>query len=193
MTTGYALPCPRCKRVLDAASWRDATGGACWSCRTDFDFFSFPALTAKRARVAPQAAAVAEDSACFFHAENRAEAVCEDCGRMLCAVCTISFTGRKICPACIAAAKTSDAAPAVQQRVLYDAIALSLAVLPLLLWPFTLVTAPVALGYVIVGWKKPGSLVRGNSRTRLVIAGVFALLEIAGWVTLGVYLVLKKT
>ena len=112
---------------------------------------------------------------------------------MLCAVCTISFTGRKICPACIAAAKTSDAAPAVQQRVLYDAIALSLAVLPLLLWPFTLVTAPVALGYVIVGWKKPGSLVRGNSRTRLVIAGVFALLEIAGWVTLGVYLVLKKT
>lgn len=191
MTTGPALPCPRCKRVLEPNSWRDGTGGTCWRCRAEFDFFPFPALTAARARIAPQAAAVTEDSACFFHAENRAAAVCEDCGRMLCVVCTIGFAGRKICPACISTAKDSDAAPAVRQRTLYDGIAMSLALLPLLLWPLTLATAPVALGFVIHGWKKPGSLVRGTSRARLIVAGVFALLEIAAWVTLGVYFWMK--
>lgn len=191
MTTGPALPCPRCQRVLEPAAWHDASSGTCRRCQAEFDFFAFPALTAQRARIAPQAAVVTEDSVCFFHAENRAEAVCDDCGRILCAVCTINFAGRRVCPSCIAGAKTSGAGPAVQQRTLYDGLAVSLALLPLLVWPVTLLTAPVALGYTIYGWRKPGSLVRGPSRTRFIVAGVFALLQIGGWVTLGVVVWLK--
>ena len=191
MTTAPALPCPRCQRVLEPSAWRDGTAGTCRRCLTEFDFVPFPALTAVRTRIAPQAAAVAEDSVCFFHAENRAETVCEDCGRLLCAVCTINFSGRKVCPACIAATKMSGAAPVVKERMLYDGLAISLALLPILAWPVTLVTAPVALGYVIYGWNKPSSLVRGRSRTRLVAAGVLAIGEIGAWVTVGVFLWLK--
>ena len=66
-------------------------------------------------------------------------------------------------------------------RVLYDGLALAVAVLPLLMWFLTCITAPIALGIVIVGWRKPGSLVQG-SRTKLVIAGVIALIEIGAWI-----------
>jgi hypothetical protein len=164
----------------------------CGRCHAEFDFFPFPALTAERVRVAPQAARVAEDSVCFFHGENRAEVVCDDCGRLLCAVCAISFAGRRVCPSCIAAAKTSEAASVVRQRVLYDGLALALALFPILLWPLTVLTAPAALGVVIAGWNKPNSLIRGQGRARLIVAGIIALLEIAAWVTLGLFLWLKR-
>ena len=53
-------------------------------------------------------------------------------------------------------------------------------------------TPPIVLGLVVYGWNKPSSLVRGRSRTRMVIAALLALLEIAGWITLGVFWWLKK-
>ncbi len=147
MTSGPAFPCPKCKRVLDANSWHGANGGACWHCRTEFEFISFPARTAARVRAAPQLAELSADSVCFFHAENRAEVVCEECGRLLCPVCAVTFAGRRICPTCVAASKNSGAEQVVRQRVLYDGIALTLAGGPLLIWPVTLITAPVAFRF----------------------------------------------
>ncbi len=181
MTTGPALPCPKCKRVLEPNSWHGANGGSCWSCRTDFEFAGFPALNAHRERAVPQAAEVAADSVCFFHPENRAETVCEECGRLVCQVCSVPFVGRKLCPACISSSRQSNAEQVVQHRVLFDRIALALAIVPLIVWPVTLVTSCAALGVVIYGWKKPGSLV-GGRRVRLVIAAVLAVAEICGWV-----------
>lgn len=181
MTPGSPLSCPRCGKALDALSWHDAGSGQCKACLTDFEFAGFPALQAGRARVAAQTAQVAEESVCFFHPENRAETVCEDCGRLVCIVCTISFGGRKRCPVCVAAARKSGAVEVVRERVLYDNVAFALAFYPLLVFPVTAVTAPLALGFVFFGWRKPNSLVRGPSRARLVCAALLALLEIAGW------------
>ncbi len=186
MTSGAALACPRCKRTLGPDSWADAQHGTCVRCRVEFEFVEFPALNATRAQVTAQAAVLADDSVCFFHAENRAAAICENCGRLLCPVCTVSFAGKKLCPSCIAGTKTSTDSAFTRDRMLFDSLALALAGLPLLIWPFTLLTAPAALGMVIYGWKKPNSLVRGSSRARLIIAAILALLEIAGWITLGV-------
>lgn len=186
MTAASALPCPSCKRPLEAHAWRDETGGGCTRCRADFDFIGFPALRTERARLAPRAAAAAEDSVCFYHPENRADAVCEDCGRFLCTVCTLEFTGRHVCPSCISVAKRAEAEPTVRTRTIYDRLALLLALAPLLVWPLTLVTAPVTIGMVLYGWKKPGSLVLGRSRTRLVLAAIIGALQIGGWASLGI-------
>jgi hypothetical protein len=191
MTTGPALPCPNCKRVLGPESWIDAHDGVCLKCETEFEFTAFPALTAAKEKVAPQTAVLAADSVCFFHAENRAETICDGCGRLLCPVCTIAFAGQRVCPACMAANKKSDAAPVVRQRTLFDSLAMILAILPLLIWPFTCITAPAALGLVIYGWNKPGSVVRGRGRVRLVIAGLLALIQIGVWVTVITLVVLK--
>ena len=192
MMPGPALPCPRCQRVLGPESWIDATSGVCHWCKTEYEFLAFPGLTAKRAPVAPQAAVLAADSVCYFHAGNRAETICEGCGRLLCAVCTVPFAGHKLCPACIAATRKSGATAVTRSRVLLDGIALALAGLPLVVFPLTALTAPLALGLVVFGWNKPGSLVRGRGRVRFIIAGILALIEIAGWVIFLLFWWLKK-
>jgi hypothetical protein len=130
----------------------------------------------------PKAVLESEHATCFYHHTNQAEAVCESCGRFVCTVCAVDFGGRRVCPPCIATVKTDDA-QTIDARTLFDGIALALAVLPVLFWPLTLVTAPVALGFVIFGWRKPRSLV-GGSRSKLIIAGLVAVLQLGGWATL---------
>lgn len=182
MTAGPALPCPKCQRPLETLSWHSEAGGSCRRCGGDFEFTGFPALTAARAHVGPKAVLAAEHATCFFHLENQAETVCATCGRFLCTVCAIEFNQRKLCPTCIASA-SSTAAETVTSRTLYDSLALSLALVPILIWPVTVVTSPLALGFVIFGWRKPRSLV-GGGRGRLIFAGILSVLQIAGWITL---------
>jgi hypothetical protein len=134
MTAGPALPCPRCQRTLGPESWIDAQGGVCFRCKTDYEFVAFPALTATRVPIAPQAAVLAADSVCFFHPENRAETICEGSGRLLCPVCTVPFVGRKLCPTCIAGTKGSPAPAIIRERTLFDGIALVLAGLQIAGW-----------------------------------------------------------
>ena len=179
MISGPALPCPKCSKVLEPISWHDRVKGCCWNCRTDFDFLAFPALTAKRPRVIPKVVLESEHATCFYHQTNQAEAVCEACGRFACAICAVNYGGRRVCPPCVAAVKVNDA-HAVDRRTLYDGIALATAVLPILLWPLTVVTSPVALGFAVVGWRKPRSLV-GGGRIKLIFAGLLAGAQIVGW------------
>lgn len=189
MTTALRLPCPRCKRVLETHAWHDDRSGECRQCATPFDFISYPALNAEQERISTDTVVLDGESVCFFHAENRAAAVCEQCGRLLCPVCAVPYMGKKMCPACISAASRPDKADivAVRSRMLWDSLALLIAVGPLVLVFtvfLTIVTAPVALGVVIYGWNKPNSLVRRGSRWRLIVAGIVALIEIGVWVFL---------
>jgi hypothetical protein len=190
MTSGPALPCPKCQRSLEPLSWHSDHAGSCRRCGVDFEFTGFPALTASRVHVGPKAVLAAEHATCFFHAENQAETVCASCGRFLCTVCAIEFNQRKLCPACVASANNTEP-EAVGQRTLHDGIALSLALVPMLIWPITFVTAPTALGFVIYGWRKPRSLVAGG-RSKLIWAGILSLLQIAGWLVLLVFFLTRK-
>lgn len=191
MTVAPALSCPLCKRPLGPELWKGEHEGYCFFCHAQFEFLRFPALEATATTVAPQAAVIEADSVCFFHAENRAEAVCDSCGRLLCLVCAVPLAGQKLCPACIASGHTANSAAFVRDRVLWDGIAVVLAIVPLIVWPFTVVTAPVALGMVFYGWKKPCSLVRGPSRWRFILAALFSVVEIGVWIVVGVMLWLR--
>ena len=66
------------------------------------------------------------------------------------------------------------------RRVLYDDLAVALAVLPILFWPITLVTAPLAIYYSIRYWKTPGSIVP-RTQIRRILAIFFAGLQMVGW------------
>ena len=177
---GPTIPCPKCRKPFKDESWHRDGMPTCHRCRTVFELIDYPALFQNpESRKAVGQDALPEDASCYFHPKNRAEQVCESCGRYLCPVCSIDFGGRRLCPSCIAG-KQKAAPEADQGRMLWDGIALSLAVMPFLIWPLTLVTAPAALGVAIVGWRKPGSLVRGN-RVRLVISIILASLQIVAW------------
>lgn len=174
-----ASNCPSCHRELPRDAWLNERQVHCRHCETDIEFVPFPALHASRAVARSEAATLGEDATCFFHATNRAAAVCSGCGRLLCAVCAVDFAGQCLCPSCIAS-RPASRPDNVPSRLLWDSIALMTATLPLIVWPLTAVTAPTALGLALYGWNKPGSLVRG-SRVRLILAMLFATAQLVGW------------
>lgn len=175
------LSCPKCRRTVPEVYWQGLDVARCPACEREFEQLRFPAL--EYARSVDQAVVVNLGEAnCYFHAQNRAEAACDGCGRYLCAVCRIPFAGKHFCPSCLEARADRRKLPE-NHRVLYEHLALVVAILPLLFWPFTLLTAPAAIGLCIYGWRQPGSIIPGRwRRLRFIIAGLFATVQIGLWV-----------
>ncbi len=189
-----AVPaCPHC-----AAPWPvvpgEATGSrACPSCQRPGGLLIFSAL--HRLPPVEEAAAslvVEGEASCFYHPGKRAAIPCGSCGRFLCALCDVKIGGRNLCPACVESGRTKGRFTELETgRTLWDTTALMLAVLPLVLCFYvSVVTAPAALVVSWVGWKKPSSVVP-RGQWRFWVAIIAALLQIAGWIGLVVFLVVK--
>jgi hypothetical protein len=191
LVEGFAPPCPKCQAPLTGlAGEADEGAGRCGACSAPIEFVLFPARRRTKP-VARAARSVEGDSTCYFHPANHAAVICDGCGRYLCVVCEVPGEGgKKLCPPCVSSARKKSTRKA-DEVVVYDQMALSLALLPLVMWPITLITSPAVLGLVIYGWRKPRSLVR-RGRWRFLVAGLIALLQIGGWVALGVSLWLES-
>ncbi len=129
------------------------------------------------------------DASCFYHARKSAAAVCDQCGRFLCSLCQVDFLGQNWCPVCIESRRVGGKLET--RRTLYDTMALQLATLPLLLWPFTLITAPSALYVVFRYWRAPGSLVP-RTRARFYIALVLSVVQSGCWLWLIAFAVSRR-
>ncbi len=182
------IDCPKCKTQLPG----DLLSGGlvnCYSCDLELQVQAFPALFRKiELGQAGEAVVVATDATCFYHPQKRAAVPCDGCGRFLCGLCDLLFNERHLCPQCLESGSKKGRLKNLQnRRVLYDNIALSAAVFPLLVFYLTCITAPIALYYSIRYWNAPGSLVP-RSKVRFVLAGLVASLQITGWLVLLVYL-----
>jgi hypothetical protein len=187
------VTCPQCQWRL-SADLADTRGEAlCPRCRRAFTATLFPALFRTFEGGRPgEHIAEGSQAACFFHASRRAVVACDLCGRFLCTLCDLPVGGRHACPTCLAEGTETQSLPALgsarrQTVLLYDNIALALAVLPLPCWYFTALTAPVALFVVLRYWNRSASPVP-RGRGRFVLAATLALLQIAGWMALVVTL-----
>jgi hypothetical protein len=99
----------------------------------------------------------------------------------LCPLCDIEFDGGHICASCLSAGKKKGKIKNLEtQRVLYDGIALSLAILPLLIFYLTIITAPISIYVAIRYWKAPTSILP-RTKIRFILAIVFSGLQLAGW------------
>jgi hypothetical protein len=128
------------------------------------------------------------ESSCFYHPQKKAVLPCQGCGRVVFGLCDCELNGQHFCPACLETGKTRGKIKNLEnQRTLYDSIALSLAIYPLLIFYFTLVTAPVALFVAIRYWNAPRSIMH-RTKIRYVAAIVLASMQIAGWGVLFVFL-----
>ena len=149
-----------------------------------FPTFARPAAAAR----AVESVASDEDASCFYHPRKKAVVPCGRCGRFLCALCDLELDGRHLCPGCVEAGRNADARTALREglpvapRTLHDNVALALAVLPLLLWPTTLLTAPVALFVTVRHWNEPARSPVPRWRWRLILAGGLSLVQVAVWV-----------
>ena len=182
--------CSKCRNPLPPELLNSPGLNDCPRCGSKTQVWAFPALV--KPPEAPQKEdgfKFADDAACFYHANKRAVVPCSWCGRFLCSLCDIEFDGDHVCPTCLESGKRTHSVKRLEtQRMLYDNLALALAIWPMLIIYLTVITAPASLFVVFRYYKAPSSILP-RTKFRFYVAGLFALLQIAGWVTLLVFLI----
>jgi hypothetical protein len=179
------LTCPRCGCDLPDEVFQPQ-GTPCSRCEAHVEGSAFPARFRVH-QVSISEPVVAGEGACFFHSERKAAFVCSRCGRFLCALCRISWAGENVCTACLDRQKLDQAHALASSRFHFDSLALALSTLPILTWILSMLTAPLALGFTLFTWRRECSIVP-RSKIRFVLAILFSVLIIAGWVVFWIYL-----
>jgi hypothetical protein len=184
------IRCSACETALPVEAFVADGFVPCTGCGAPLQVDVFPRLFRGVDEGRPPERVLGDDEAsCFYHPDNQAEVPCDGCGRYLCTVCDLEVDGRHLCTTCVDSGHglaTTDRL--VRERTLWGSIILSLSILPLMIFYFTVVTAPLTLVLAIVHRKTPGSLVRPR-RISFFLGVLFASLQIAGWVTLFVMLI----
>lgn len=186
------LTCPRCEAVLPHTAFNLSELRPCPSCGRGIQVEIFPALFQTTKGTTAENIAMEGESSCFYHPQKKAVIPCDGCGRFLCSLCDIDLNGQRLCPVCLETGKKKRTLKELEnRRTLYDHIAVSLAIMPLILcfWP-SLLGAPASLFVVIKYWNTPCGLL-SRSKIWFVIAGVLAGLQIATWAVLIAYWIVK--
>jgi len=184
------VPCARCNAPLPEWDLAIQPVTLCGSCSAHNEAYVFPAAFRAPAAAHPEMPFEGE-AACFDHPGKRATASCRQCGRFVCQLCAVEFSGETWCPSCVAAgAGAAKAASLDASRTLFDSIALTVPLLSLIIWPATIVAGPGAVVLSILKWRSPPSVVR-RSRWRFVAAILIGLAETGGWIWGILYLALR--
>jgi len=185
------VACLGCGRDLPVDFENGADYLACPSCLERVRVFAFPALRKTSPVSAALPAVETGEASCFYHPHKRAIVVCDHCGRFICGLCDVEIGESHRCPACLETGKRKRQLAEVEnRRVLFDCLALTVAIVPILIWPLTLLTAPASLFIVVRYWRQPLSILP-RSRVRFVIAFIIGLAQVCGWVALFYFIIAK--
>ncbi len=181
MNRGW-ITCSKCKVPLqDFLNAPDLT--VCPSCGVGMQIHVFPSLF--RNLMPGQTGDTLltdQEASCFYHPQKKAVITCEGCGRFLCALCDVELNEQHLCSTCLESGKKKGKLKNLENhRMVYDGMALTLAIVPLLIWPFTIITAPAAIFVAIRYWKAPTSIIP-RSKLYFILAILFAGLQVAGWI-----------
>jgi hypothetical protein len=176
------IVCPRCGVPLPNDVITGSAPLPCSHCQAEIKVEPFPALFRELEPGHSGEPLQTEDEAsCYYHPEKKAVIACSICGRFLCSLCDLQLASQRLCPSCLEQGKRDGRlTQLVTQRTLRDQIALSLAVLPLLFFWITIITAPMAIYLSIRNWKSPLSLLP-RTRIRFILAIVIGTLQVCGW------------
>jgi hypothetical protein len=178
-----AILCPGCYTALPPAQFNTGNFEPCPTCQAKVQAEVFPAAFRT---IGPgqtgERILVQGESSCFYHEQKKAVIPCDACGRFLCALCDLDLNGKHLCPQCLDTGRQKGSLQELEtRRVLYDNAALLLATAPLIMWPFTIVTAPLAVFLGVMSYFRPNSII-GFSRFKAMVAIVFATCQMALWV-----------
>ena len=188
----YSIPCTKCNKPIPYQLYNTSELVDCPSCGVSLQVEVFPAMLKEREKgQSGENIIIENESSCFFHPKKRAVVPCAECGRFLCALCDIEFNGRHLCPQCLEVGEKKRKMKSLEtQRVLYDDIALALAIIPVIfIWP-TVITAPMSLFIAIRHWNSPLSIIP-RTKVRFIIAMGISSLQITGWAFLFIKLLAK--
>jgi hypothetical protein len=179
-----AVSCTFCAApIANPASFNTGEFAACPRCGARQRIELFPAFFREEVQGQRPENLVGEgESSCYYHPTKKAEIPCELCGRFLCALCDVELNGQHLCPVCLERGQQKRTLKHLEnQRVRFDNLALLIALGPVLIWPFTILTAPGAIYFSIRHWNSPTGLMR-PSRVRFVAAIVLGALQVAAWI-----------
>lgn len=180
------IPCPVCRNPIPWEAWNSPLERPCFFCSARIAAQVFPAAMKGDVPPTASAAIVPGESSCFHHAARAAAVVCDGCGRFLCELCDIALGERHLCPACVEAsgAKGGRSSELVNERLLWDEIALTFSLLPLLTCWCAIFTAPIAFPAVyyltVRHWRSPSSVVP-RTKIRFLLASGIATLGLLAW------------
>jgi hypothetical protein len=176
------IVCTHCHEPLSAGYYNIPHLVPCPSCQTPIKVDVFPALFRDLQPGKTGEALIDDQAGCFYHPLKKAVIPCDQCGRFLCALCDVEFGGKHVCTVCLETGqKKGKIVDLERHRTLYDSTALRLALYPLIIFYFTLVTAPITLYIAIRHWRSPMSIVR-RTKIRFILAIAIAILEILAWI-----------
>jgi hypothetical protein len=130
-----------------------------------------------------QSAESLEGASCFNHPTKPAKTLCSDCGKLICQLCSTDLNNQTLCIDCLAHGRKENKNPSLETyRVRYDKITFTLAMYPVLLFPFlwfvTVITFPVGVFLLIKHWKKGTNSLIHSGRARLYWSIPFLLIQL---------------
>ncbi len=176
------IQCTECHEPISPANYNTPDLIRCPSCGAPLNVFVFTALLKEEDAGSAAENLLDDQAGCFYHPQKKAVVSCAYCGRFLCSLCDVAWDGSHLCPVCLDKGKKKGRIVNLERhRVLYDALALKLAIYPVVMFWFTICTAPAALYIAIRHWNSPGSIVGRIRKLRLVSAVILSSLQILGW------------
>src|SRR5689334_5333125 len=94
------VPCARCLMPLQTRLLALNGTADCTLCGATNQAWLFPAAITTAPLVHPEAAEEGE-ATCYEHADKRATAACQQCGRFLCQFCAVESGTTVLCPSCV--------------------------------------------------------------------------------------------
>jgi hypothetical protein len=172
--------CPQCSELIELSESGPTRGETtCPRCTASVEFEWFPALARGIESGGSGVLSLPDQASCFSHADKRAEAACDECGRYMCALCEIRVGARKLCPTCFErGSRDVPAARAVRFRILYAHVGVFVALGSLLFVLFAVVGAPIAIGLGVFGLCRPGSITGRRAFVAASVAIVIGLVEL---------------
>jgi hypothetical protein len=185
-----AVLCPRCNSSIPEGELKPFALSRCSQCHDAFQMEPFPALFRRADPVLDAELVLVEgESTCFNHSDKKAVVPCKGCGRFLCSLCDCELRGEHFCPSCLEAGIRKGKIKNLEnRRSKHDSVALALAIAPMLIFYFTIISAPAALYISIRHWNSPRSIIH-RTKVRFVIAIILASLQICGWLFLMAFLI----
>lgn len=185
MSAQTLLTCPKCHRPLPSSLFNAPDSGRCPACSTIVHVTVFPALHEPLSRgTAGEHVVMDDEASCFYHPHKKAVIPCDSCGRFLCALCDVELNGEHLCPNCLESGRKKGKLRHLdKERILYDNIALRVAVYPVILlffWFLTFITAPVAIVLSVRYWNRPTSMLP-RTKIRFILAIVIAVAQLGMW------------
>jgi hypothetical protein len=191
--SGHSVVCTKCSTPLPPGALNTDDLTVCPACGVSLQAMVFPAFFRTiNPGSAGEKVLADTDAGCFYHPQKKAVIPCDNCGRFLCALCDVELDGRHLCPSCLESGEKKGRLKSLEKsNLLMDDIALAVAVLPLLFWPLTLLTAPTSIFLCIRYWRTRLSILP-RTRLRFLAAFIFASLQILGWSVALYFLLIKK-